>query len=231
MTSVPLLISAPHSCSYLPEQQAQSAFVNPLFELTTANYSQLIQHGFRRSGNEVYRPHCPHCLQCIPTRLAVNDFKPNRAQKRCAEKNRATRVVIKPAEFDSHHYAMYLRYQQQRHADGQMVHSSADDYIHFLSSHWCHTQFVEFFIADQLAALAVVDCLEQGLSAVYTFFEPEFSSYSLGVYAVLWQINEAKKRGLPYLYLGFLIKQCAKMAYKIQYHPLEGLINERWQLL
>ncbi len=231
MSSIPLLISAPHPCGYLTGKKAQSAFVNPDFSLTSHHYSQLINYGFRRSGNDVYRPQCAMCQECIPTRLAVADFQANRQQTRCLQKNAHTQAVIQPAEFKPEHYAMYLRYQQHRHADGNMAHSSAEDYIQFLGSDWCKSEFVEFFIADQLAGLAVVDCLDNGLSAVYTFFEPEFSAYSLGVYAVLWQIKAAQKRNLPYLYLGFWIKECKKMAYKTQYRPLQGLINQQWQLL
>ncbi len=229
MTSIPLLLTAPHPCSYLDDQHAQSAFVNPAFTMTNTLYSELINHGFRRSGNQVYRPQCADCQQCIPTRLTVADFQPNRQQKRCQKKNSQTRSVIKPATFDASHYAMYLRYQQQRHADGTMVNSSDEDYIQFLSSRWCNTQFIEFFIGDQLAALAIVDCVTDGLSAVYTFFEPQFSQHSLGVYAVLWQIAEAKKRNLPYVYLGFWIQECKKMAYKIHYQPLQGFIHGKWQ--
>jgi arginine-tRNA-protein transferase len=231
MASIPLFISAPHSCSYLPLQQAQSAFVSPAFKLNTAIYSQLIAHGFRRSGDDVYRPQCIMCQQCIPARLPVNDFKPSRKQKRCWQKNSEMTVMSKPAIFESTHYDMYLRYQQHRHADGNMANSSPEDYIHFLSSSWCNTRFVEFSTQGELAAVAIVDYLTNGLSAVYTFFEPKFSSYSLGVYAVLWQLEEAKKLGLDYVYLGFWVKDCQKMAYKNQYQPLEGFINQCWQVL
>jgi arginine-tRNA-protein transferase len=124
-----------------------------------------------------------------------------------------------------------MRYQKHRHADSSMANSSVDDYINFLGSRWCRTQFVEFSIAEELAGLAVVDYLEKGLSAVYTFFDPKFSSYSLGVYAVLWQIEQAKSLGLDYLYLGFWIKNCQKMAYKNQYQPLQGFVNQHWQVL
>jgi leucyl-tRNA---protein transferase len=231
MTSVPLFLSTPHPCSYLEDEQAQSAFVHPAFEITSDIYSRLIAHGFRRSGDHVYRPQCASCQQCVPVRIPVADFKPNRKQKRCLQANADTVAMIKPALFEEAHYQMYLRYQQQRHADGSMADSSPEDYVDFLSSSWCQTQFVEFSIAGELAALAVVDSLKDGLSAVYTFFEPKFSRYSLGTYAVLWQIAQAQNLGLPYLYLGFWIKNCQKMNYKTQYQPLEGLINQEWLLL
>jgi len=231
MTSVPLLITAPHPCSYLEGEQAQTAFVNPSFELNTAVYSQLIAHGFRRSGDDVYRPQCAQCSQCVPVRLPVAQFKPSRNQKRCVQKNRETTAIIKPAAFEQAHYDLYLRYQNQRHAEGNMAHSSPDEYIRFLGSSWCDTLFIEFSIADELAAVAIVDCLDNALSAVYTFFDPKFSNHSLGVYAVLWQIQYAQEQGLEWLYLGFWIADCQKMNYKDQYHPLQGFIDQAWDYL
>ena len=231
MASIPLFLSIPHPCSYLDDEQAQSAFVSPGFEMTTALYSLLIAHGFRRSGDEVYRPQCQACQQCVPVRLAVQDFKPSRKQKRCLQTNANTSAIIKPAVFEAAHYEMYMRYQKHRHTDSNMANSSPDDYINFLSSSWCQTRFVEFSIANELAGVAIVDYLENSLSAVYTFFEPKFSSYSPGTYAVLWQIQQARELGLEYVYLGFWIKHCQKMAYKNQYQPLQGFINQRWQNL
>ncbi|MDD5273944.1 MAG: arginyltransferase [Methylovulum sp.] len=231
MTSVPLLITAPHPCGYLEGKQAQSAFVAPSFGLNTAIYSQLIAHGFRRSGDEVYRPHCAQCSQCVPVRLPVAQFKPSRNHQRCLQKNRQTAAIIKPAVFEQTHYNLYLHYQKQRHAEGNMANSSPDDYIGFLGSSWCDTQFVEFSIADELAAVAIVDRLDNALSAVYTFFDPKFSSHSLGVYAVLWQIHYAQTQGLEWLYLGFWIADCQKMNYKNQYQPLQGFIDQHWDFL
>lgn len=231
MTSVPLLMSSPHPCSYLDGEQAQSVFVNPLFKLNTAIYSRLIAHGFRRSGDEVYRPQCAQCSQCVPVRLPVAQFKPNRKQKRCWQKNSQTTVIIKPAVFEQTHYELYLRYQNQRHAEGGMANTSPAQYIKFLGGSWCNTRFVEFFCAGELAAVAIVDCLDNALSAVYTFFDPRFSSYSPGVYAVLWQIHYAQKQNLDWLYLGFWIADCRKMNYKNQYHPLQGLIDQQWDFL
>lgn len=231
MTSVPLLITGPHPCSYLDGEQAQSVFVKPSFRLNTAIYSQLIAHGFRRSGDDVYSPHCAQCSQCVPVRIPVAQFKPNRRQKRCLQRNLQTAVIIKPAVFEQAHYDLYLRYQKQRHAEGNMANTSTDEYIRFLGSSWCNTQFVEFFCAGELAAVAIVDCFDNALSAVYTFFDPKFSNYSLGVYAVLWQIQYAQKQSLDWLYLGFWIADCQKMNYKNQYQPLQGYINQQWGAL
>ena len=229
MISIPLFLTDISPCSYLENKNAQSAFVHPSFKLNNTIYSQLIAQGFRRSGNEVYRPHCPACSQCIASRLLVEHFIPNRNQKRCLKKNQQTTAIIKPAQFEALHYQLYLYYQQYKHKGGDMANSSEEDYINFLGSEWCHTLFVEFFIAGELAAVTVVDLLDNALSAVYTFFEPKFSSFSLGTYAVLWQQEYAKKLGLDYVYLGFWIKACQKMSYKTQFQPVQGLINDAWE--
>lgn len=228
MISIPLFLTDKHPCSYLDEEVAQPAFVHPLFDMTNAIYSELIKQGYRRSGDEVYSPHCPNCSACIPARLEVADFVPNRSQKRCLRKNNDTQVVVKPAEFDTAHYRMYLRYQEARHSDGSMAHSSPEDYLHFLKSSWCDIHFAEFLIAGELAAIAVVDRLDNALSAVYTFFDPKFSEYSLGVNAVLWQIEWAKQLHKEFLYLGFWIKRCRKMSYKSDYQPLQIFKDKQW---
>ncbi len=231
MISIPLFLTDQQPCSYLDKKNSQSAFVHPSFSLNTAIYSQLIEQGFRRSGNEVYIPHCPDCSDCIASRIATDQFIPNKNQKRCLKKNQHTSVIVKPAQFEQAHYDMYMRYQKHRHQAGGMADSSEDDYINFLSSDWCNTLFVEFSIDDELAAIAIVDLLDNALSAVYTFFEPEFSSYSLGTYAVLWQINHAKEMNLAFVYMGFWIKDCRKMSYKTQYQPIQGFINNEWKTI
>jgi leucyl-tRNA---protein transferase len=228
MISIPLFLTQEHPCSYLEGEQAQSVFVHPSYPLTTSIYAQLIEQGFRRSGDEIYAPHCPHCSACIPARLPVKRFKPNRSQKRCLIKNRDTQAIVKPAVFEKAHYDMYLRYQAIRHGGGSMASASPDDYLGFLGSSWCNTRFVEFSINNKLAGVAVIDQFEQAWSAVYTFFEPKFSSYSLGVYAVLWQIEQAILQQNEFLYLGFWIKACKKMAYKSDYQPLQLLIDNQW---
>lgn len=229
MISVPLFLTEKHPCSYLDGEIAQPAFVHPLFNMNANVYSGLIQQGFRRSGDEVYAPQCPNCSACIPVRIKVADFVPNRSQKRCLRKNVQTQAVVRPAEFDNTHYEMYLRYQISRHQGGLMAKSSAQDYLDFLKSAWCETFFVEFFIEGELAAVATVDEVDHGLSAVYTFYEPKFLAHSLGVYAVLWQIERAKLMGKEFLYLGYWIKECKKMSYKSDYQPLQAFRNKQWK--
>ncbi len=228
MITIPLFLTREQPCSYLDDKQAQSVFVHPTFPLSTRVYAQLIAQGYRRSGDQVYRPYCASCTACIPARLAVARFNPNRSQKRCWKNNTQTRAVIKPAVFEQAHYDLYLRYQTSRHSDGDMAKASPDDYLSFLGSTWCDTQFVEFFIDNELAGVAVIDQFDNALSAVYTFFDPKFSSYSLGVYAVLWQIEYAKRSQRDFVYLGFWIEDCKKMAYKNGYQPLQVLLENHW---
>ncbi len=231
MISIPLFLTEQSPCSYLDKKNAQSAFVHPSLTLNTALYSQLIEQGFRRSGNEVYTPHCPSCSACVPTRIAVDQFIATKNQRRCIKKNNNTSVVIKPAIFEQAHYDMYMRYQKYKHSNGSMANSNEEDYINFLASNWCNTLFVEFSIENQLAAVAIVDLLDNALSAVYTFFEPDFSRYGLGNYAVLWQIQHALKMHLEFVYMGFWIEDCRKMSYKTQYQPIQGFIEQQWRTI
>ncbi|NOT84872.1 MAG: arginyltransferase [Methylococcaceae bacterium] len=229
MISIPLFSIQPHACSYLADKTAQTTFVHPSFPMTTETYAQLIAQGFRRNGSEVYTPQCANCSACIPVRIPIADFKPNRNQSRCLTKNRATEALIKPAIFEQQHYDLYCRYQRIKHPDSSMQYATSEEYLRFLSSAWCDTHFVEFTIAGQLVAVAVVDHFADALSAVYTFFDPDFAHYSLGVYAVLWQLNYAKQLKLDWLYLGYWIADCPKMSYKNQYQPLEIFRNDHWQ--
>ncbi|MGR9046046.1 MAG: arginyltransferase [Gammaproteobacteria bacterium] len=228
MISIPLFLTDEHPCSYLEGYRSVSAFVHPTFKLSTAVYSQLIAKGFRRSGDYVYVPNCPHCSKCIAVRLPVAQFRPKRHQKRCRVKNADTQAVIKPARFDQAHYDLYLRYQKSRHRDGNMAHSSPEEYMDFLGSTWCDTLFVEFLIKGKLIAVSVVDRLTNALSAVYTFFDPAYSAFSPGVYAVLWQIEWARKLELDWLYLGYWIGECHKMNYKTDYQPIQMLFDGKW---
>lgn len=226
--SLPLLLTQPHACGYLDDKLARSVFVETSLLMHSSLYGFLMGHGFRRSGDAVYRPSCQSCSACVPVRLAVDRFKADRSQKRCWKKNAGTTARIKPAVFEQAHYDMYLRYQLARHAHGDMTKSTADEYMGFLASYWCKTLFVEFSIDQELAAVAVVDRAGNALSAVYTFFEPKFADFSLGTFAVLWQIRQAQLWRHEYVYLGFWIKDCQKMAYKSHYQPLQGFIDNQW---
>lgn len=218
-----------HACSYLQERQAVTLFADPkvLYDLTT--YGDLTEIGFRRSGNYLYRPHCHDCNACIPVRIPVDHFSPNRRQRRVLANNQDIRVHTVAAELSPEHYALYERYICARHSDGDMYPPSIEQYMSFLTSQWSETLFHEFRVDGRLLGIAVTDALPwRGLSAVYTFFDPDEARRSLGAYAILWQIEEARRRAMPYLYLGYWIRECQKMNYKAEYRPLELYWNDMW---
>ncbi len=229
MISIPLYLDNTHACNYLDQHEAQFSYIHPDVPLNTDLYSQLIAQGFRRSGSHIYKPYCTTCKKCISVRLSVKDFQASRQQRRTLKKNIHIQVTVKPATFEQTHFDLYLLYQQNRHTESNMANATQDDYLYFLSSQWCNTLFVEFSYDGELAGIAVVDLLDNALSAVYTFFDPKFSRQSLGVYAVLWQIEHAKSLGLDWLYLGYWIEQCQKMSYKTNYQPLQGFIEQEWR--
>jgi len=228
-TRLQFYLTSPYPCSYLAEQTARSQVVTPAHLVDDMAYSQLIQAGFRRSGLFTYRPHCGQCQACIPVRVVVNEFTPNRTQRRAGKRNAGLVAEPRRPYFDAAHFALYQRYQASRHAGGGMDHDDRDQYAHFLLQSNVDTYLVEFREAGQLRMVSVIDQIEDGLSAVYTFFDPDFPQRSFGVYNVLWQIELARSLDLPYVYLGYWIENSPKMAYKSQYRPLQGLIDADWR--
>lgn len=228
ISSIKLYATHEHPCSYLDGQSARTAFVDPAITIDATIYSELANYGFRRSGEHVYRPHCNDCQACTPIRIPVEHFKPSRAQKRCLKRNIDIEVIAVDDISSDEHYNLYERYINLRHADGDMYPPSHEQYTSFLTSVWGITQFLEFRKEGKLLGVAVTDKLDYGLSAIYTYFEPEETSRSLGVFGVLHQIELTRKSQLPYLYLGYWIRDCQKMSYKTQYKPLQMLINNQW---
>jgi len=225
-----LYLSAEHDCSYLPDRQANSLFVDPEKQMTADIYSELIQQGFRRSGNYVYTPYCKKCQDCIPVRLNIQKFVLSSSQKRCVNKNKSLAVATKKPLYDQAQYQIYADYVVSRHPGGGMDEPDNDKYLDFLTSKWSNTVFFEFQDNSKAIAIAVTDIVDNGLSAVYTFFDPtpECQKRSPGVFSILWQIEEARRRKLQWLYLGYWIKDCHKMSYKENYQPLEYFYNHLW---
>jgi arginyl-tRNA--protein-N-Asp/Glu arginylyltransferase len=222
-------ISAPHDCSYIEGREAMTLFADPERALTQETFTTLSELGFRRSGGLVYTPRCPSCDACIPARIVVEEFKPDRSQRRNWQANSDLEVRIIDRQFCDEHIALYRRYIGARHPDGSMNVESKQEVERFFLCDWSDTFFIEFLQAGHPIALAVVDQLGSGLSAVYTFFDPGEERRGLGVYAVLTLVAEAKRRRLPYVYLGYLIHQSPKMAYKVRYRPLEQFRDGQWQ--
>jgi arginine-tRNA-protein transferase len=222
--------TSPHVCSYISGREAITLFADPEADMTAYTYSQLSDMGFRRSGHYVYRPQCQGCQACISVRVPVQTFQPKRNQQRAWLRNQDLSVHCVAAEWNDEHYALYARYIAARHRDGDMYPPTPRQYREFLTCEWANTIFVEFRRGERLFALAVTDELSHGLSAVYTFYDPLETYRSLGTFAILWQIKEAQRRNLPYLYLGYWVRQAERMRYKTQFRPLELLIEGEWLL-
>jgi len=224
-------LTAPYPCSYLPERQARSQVAAPGGLVDTVVYSELVRLGFRRSGHHVYRPRCDACQACTPVRVRVDDFSPSRAQRRCRTRNADVAMRIKPLVFDEAHYRLYRRYQSARHPGGGMDHDDREQFRGFLLQSWVDSALAEYTLHGEVVMVSLVDRLMDGLSAVYTFYEPDLARRGLGTYGVLEQLRMAREMRLPYLYLGYWIADSAKMAYKRGFRPLEVLSDGQWRVL
>ncbi|MBI3561473.1 MAG: arginyltransferase [Gammaproteobacteria bacterium] len=221
-------ITPQHACSYLPREDAVTLFADPNAMMNERMYSTLVSLGFRRSGEHIYRPHCQACQQCIPVRIAVNRFVPNRSQRRTQQRNRDIKAQWHDAFFSSEHFRLYKQYLKVRHVGSSMATDDPEQYRRMMLTHWGSTRLLELRNDDRLVAVAITDWLEDGLSAVYTFFDPHVQTRGLGVYAILQQLATARTLGLPYLYLGYWIAHCANMTYKRHFAGLDYFDGQKW---
>ncbi|MGB0721816.1 MAG: arginyltransferase [Gammaproteobacteria bacterium] len=222
-------LSPPHDCGYFEGRQATSLFADPREPIAPSVYSRLIEHGFRRSGSHVYRPRCEGCAACVSLRIPVDRFRLRRWQKRVLKINTDLRTITVAPDYSDEHYSLYRRYLEQRHAGSGMDQDDSEAYARFLTGNHCDTRFMEFRDGDRLIAVAVVDRIDHGLSAVYTFFDPGEERRSLGTLAILRQIQRARELQLPYVYLGYWIEGNRKMHYKARFLPHELYANGLWR--
>ena len=215
-------------CSYLENREAINIYADPHHPEPQAVYNELIQRGFRRSGEFVYRPGCPQCKACVPVRVVCQEFSPRRTDKRNLKRNSDLKIDFRKAEFTEEYFELYHRYLSQRHNDGGMDNPAPADFERFLLNPWAETLFLDVRLNGKLVALAVTDATTDGLSAVYTFFDPTMPERGLGRYCILQQIELSNLMSLPYLYMGYWVNDCQKMEYKTDYRPQEHFIEQRW---
>jgi len=229
LTELQFFATGEHNCSYLENVQAKTLFIDPKETVSNEVYSQLSELGFRRSGTHIYRPHCESCHACVSIRIPVATFVMTSSQRRIMNKNKDITITQVTPKFTQEYYSLYEEYICNRHKDGDMYPPSKTQFTSFLVESQQRSHFFEFRLSSgELVAIANMDTLHNSLSAVYTFFDPKYAKRSLGTFAILWQIQEIKKRNLKHLYLGYWVESCQKMKYKTAFRPMELLINGRW---
>ncbi|WP_062308869.1 arginyltransferase [Polynucleobacter sinensis] len=237
LTALQFYATAPYPCSYLPQKTARSQVATPSHLIHADLYGELVNAGFRRSGLYTYRPYCDECKACIATRILVSNFQANRSQKRSWKKHAGLDINVLNLGYQEEHYQLYKHYQNERHSGSQMDQDDQDQYMQFLLQSRVNSRIVEFRdgpndpLPGKLRMVSMIDILNQGISSVYTFFDTNNPSASYGTFSILWQIQQSLGLGLPYLYLGYYIKESEKMSYKANFQPMEGLVDGHWQAI
>ena len=224
--------TAPLPCPYVPGRTERKVVTEITGPDADALHDRLSRAGFRRSHNIAYAPVCPACQACIPIRIPVRSFQPDRTLRRIARYNASVEGFEVPARATAEQFQLFQRYQRNRHGEGDMATMSFYDYRAMIEDTPIETLIVEFRDPDdRMVGACLADRLGDGLSAVYSFFLPGLEKRSLGTYTILWLIERAKSLGLPYVYLGYWVPESPKMAYKARFRPSEILLGGAWRML
>ncbi len=219
-------------CPYLPGRLERTIVAPLAGRRAGAAYDEMLRGGFRRSHLAAYRPACPGCRACVSARVRVNAFAPSRSLQRVTDRNRGIALALMPALARPDHYALFRRYLESRHPEGSMAGMGREGYAALVEESAVETRLAEFRADDgRLYGVCVFDVVADGLSAVYSFYEPARAKDSPGSYMILRLVAEARARSLPYLYLGYWIAGCEKMDYKARFRPLEVHGAEGWTVL
>ena len=221
-------LSQPFECSYLPDRQEQLLVILDPSCYSSNKFESLLGLGFRRSGNQIYRPHCPICSACSSVRVLADEFMPTKSQKRKLNKAK-NRFEVKYSQVErEQYYPLYSKYISLRHQDGYMYPPDKSQFQSFLFCSWLTITFIELWDQDNLVAVAVTDCMDNAISAIYTFFDPDYEHFSLGTVMILQQLKFAKQQHKQFVYLGYQIDECDKMKYKTQFLPAQKQLNDQW---
>jgi len=238
-------VTAPQSCPYLDGRRERKLFTALQGDQAAKLNNALSKQGFRRSQNVLYRPSCTECTACMSARIRVADFEPKRGQRRILNRNAAMKRVARSAWATEEQYALFRRYLDARHADGGMADMDVFEFAAMIEETPVRTRVVEYRNQDApvlpeateqgevgqhpLSAVCLTDILDDGLSLLYSFFDPEMQKSSLGTYMILDHIDLAREVGLPYVYLGYWVPGSSKMGYKANFPALEVYANGVWQ--
>ncbi|WP_119458843.1 arginyltransferase [Rhodospirillaceae bacterium SYSU D60014] len=229
---LPFLVTTEMPCAYLPGRLERKIVTELTGPTAVETYEILSRAGFRRSHSIAYRPACSGCSACVPVRVVAQAFKPSRSLRRIARRNADLTAQVRPANSTQEQYQVFSRYLDRRHRDGEMIGMSFHEYRSMAEDSPLDTRLVEFRTPDErLVACCLADWTLDGLSAVYSFFEPDLASRGLGSYMVIWLIEQARQLELPYVYLGYWIADSRKMAYKTRFRPLEAFGATGWRPL
>jgi len=229
LEEIQFYVTTKYSCGYIDGQDAQSIVATPYKRINSKNFNNLINKGFRRSGQYVYKPNCKNCNACIPIRLLAKNFIPSKSQKRVKKYLDKLTVKILPLTFDEEHYKLYIQYQNKRHRNDNEDEDDIADYNDFLIKSNVNSKIVEFRFNNELKIISIIDFVKDGISAVYTFYDCNNNKLSLGTVSIIWLLELCKKENLPFLYLGYWIYESQKMKYKTNFKPYELMIEGAWQ--